>query len=197
MSQFVSQEPEGWLKELVADKESGARLAQDGIRPSRYELDVEAGKAQPMPKPEDSFHNQRAPTVTIQYEKPEHRVILVFKMQMLSNEQIAEKTGYTTEHVKAVLRQPWAIEWMQKEAVRMGQSEVDLLLKGEAANCIRRAIAMRDNKEGNVPYAVQAQANRDIMDRIWGKPTQPIFQQDKDPNKLSDEELAKMANGQN
>lgn len=184
---FVPKEPEGWLKELGNDPESGAKIAQDAAMPNRFET-----SGVQMPAAEDSFHNQRPPQNDIQYEKPEHRIVLTLKMQSLDNREIAAKTGYSVQHVMNILRQPWAIEWMVKEAQKRGQNELELLLKGEAVKCIKKLVDLRD---AEVRPEVQLAATNSLMDRIFGKAAQPVLHGKMDQTKLSDAELEKMAAG--
>lgn len=64
------------------------------------------------------------------------------------------------------------------------------IAQAETERCIRKLVALRDGKK--VPYTVQLGATQAILDRAWGKPTQPI-EGNFNLSALTDEQLQQLA----
>jgi hypothetical protein len=118
------------------------------------------------------FFNQREPNLAIMHEKPEHRVLLMLKAQGLSNREIAEQTGYTEPWMSQLFRQPWAQAALSEFITNAGLDEVTQLLKGAAADSVRKLINIRDNPLA--PPSVVRATCVDLLDRFMGKPAQHV-----------------------
>lgn len=144
-------------------------------------------------QPIRSFHNARDPQYTLFREKPEHRVVCYLKAQGLNHKEIAERTGYTTVAIAYICAQKWAQELIAEELTQAGRSRVEYILSEQAVPSLEKLITLRDDPEVN--KEVQRKAANDLLDRIFGKPNQPITHKTIDPNELSNEELARIARG--
>lgn len=135
--------------------------------------------------------NQRSPAYFLQAERPEHRIIIYLKAEGYSNLEIADKVGWTPAGVANIVKQPWAAKRIVEIIQQKGGDAVQQLLQGSAVDMVQRLIT-----EAN-----EAQCSRDritaadkVLDRIYGKPNQSIVHhKGTDLNRLSDEELAKLA----
>jgi hypothetical protein len=157
-----------------------AELAGASVKPSE---DVD-----PLLRP---FFNVGDPACVLQREKPLHRAIVVLKAQCLSNVQIAERLGITPPTVAYVCKQKWALDMLRESIGQAGQDELEILLNGATADSVRKLIELRDDQDA--PKEVQRKSANDILDRVFGRPTQPISHSQVDPNELSDAELAEIA----
>ena len=130
------------------------------------------------PPPELEFHNARNPSRTIQTERPEHRMILFMKAQLLSNKQIAEELGLTPGTVSEVVRQPW---FRLSLARRMEDAGGDILrktLEGVALDCVYNLITIANGQQEGAKVADIRAANDSLLDRFLGKATQRVEQFD-------------------
>ena len=139
---------------------------------------------------EDMF-NARDPHYAIMHERPEHRVICYLKAQGLSNKEIAEQTGFSAVAVSNIVRQPWARQRIVDAIKSAGQDAVESVLKGAALDSVFRLIEERDNENARPSERIAA-ANA-LLDRTFGKPTQPLQHSVGKLDELSDEELARIA----
>lgn len=142
----------------------------------------------PLEKP--FFNNNATPGFVLRKESPSHRVICFLKAQGKTHREIAEMLGITPQTVYYTINQPWARQMIAEEIGKAGRSEVEVLLKGEVAESVRKLIAVRDSVEASPD--VQRKAANDILDRFYGKPNQRIISTTVDPNQLSDSELAQI-----
>lgn len=140
---------------------------------------------------EGGLHGDTQPYLRIKKEKPEHRLMIYLKVLGHSNREIAEKTDFSEAQVSQVLRQDWARKTLLDEYNKSGKDAVQMLLVGEAKNSIWKLVEQRDNptKLG----AVVISASNSLLDRLFGKPNQPIEHNMKmDLGGMSDEELLKI-----
>lgn len=138
------------------------------------------------------LNNTRQPAYTVQHEKPEHRLICWMKAAGQTNKEIADHLGLSTVMVGYVVNQPWAKDMMVQELRKQGQDEVQVLLRGEAAAAVQRLINISKTAPNE---ETKRKANNDILDRVYGKPNQPISQTRIDPSSLPDSELVKLVEG--
>lgn len=125
-------------------------------------------------------------------EKFEHRIIGYLKAQGYSNKEVAEQTGYSAQAVSIICRLPWVKDLIHEEIARSGREAVQEVLSATGLDSIHFLIETRDDTK--VKTSDRISANRDLMNRIWGLPNQPITHQQKvDLNSLSDEALAQLA----
>ena len=126
--------------------------------------------------------------MVIQKEKPIHRVIENMYTKGFTQKEIAEFTGYRREHIDDILRQPWAQVNMIREAQRSVQDEIKDFLEDEVIPSLQVIKDIRDDPES--PKAVRLAASTSILDRLCGKPNQPITTTEKPVNQLSNAELS-------
>jgi len=115
------------------------------------------------------LHNDKDPNLGIATERPEHRLIVYLKARGMSNQEIAQKTGYSYHWVCQIVRQPWFRERFVEETAAAGRDAVEDFLKGEVMECIETMVAIRDSSEKD---AVRLAAANCILDRALGKPMQ-------------------------
>lgn len=112
------------------------------------------------------------PTDTILREKPEHRLVVFMKAQGGSTAYIAEKSGFTEEHVRKILNQGWARQRLLKELETSGRESIQAMMQSEADDCVSVLRTLRDDPK--VPATVRAQVANSMLDRAFGKPTQQV-----------------------
>jgi hypothetical protein len=137
------------------------------------------------------LHNARYPEVAVIHEKPEHRVIIFLKAQGFSNKEIAEQTGYSPVMVSQIVRQPWAQDRILAIIHEAGVDAVQTLLQGAAADAVSRLISEMDNDLARPSERISAAEK--LLDRLYGKPNQPIEHRSLNLSEMSDEELARIA----
>lgn len=120
---------------------------------------------------EDGFFNRKDPNLAVIHEKPEHRLMIMLKVQGYSHTEIAKFTDYTIAHVSQVLRQPWARERIVQELAKAGREVVMDLLQGAAVDSVFKIIELRDTATDE---GVQLRASQDLLDRHLGKATQRV-----------------------
>lgn len=122
----------------------------------------------------DALYGDRPPNLRIKAEKPEHRIVLFLKGQGLSNNEIAERTGYTYPWISQLLRQPWARKRLVEEITASGRDAVTDIIKSAAEDSVWTLIAERDND--NAKPSERISAANSLLDRFLGKPTQKVEQ---------------------
>lgn len=134
--------------------------------------------------PKDSSNNH-----SILHEKPVHRLMEEMLSKGHTIEEIAQFTGYTRERVGVILRQPWAQQYIVKNIQRSVQDEIKEFLESEVMPSLKVLTDLRDNAE--IPAAVRQSSAVALIDRLMGKPNQPITTQVAEPSKLTNDELSK------
>lgn len=122
-------------------------------------------------------------------EAPQHRLMVLLKVQGYSNREIAELTGYTDTTVSNVLRQPWARSRLVKLISEHGLVGIKRLLEGELAANILTLVAVRDDASARGSERIAA-ANA-LLDRFLGKPTTVVETTHREAPGASVEELQK------
>lgn len=107
------------------------------------------------------------PVVTLMAEKPEHRIVCYLKAQGLPHKEIAERTGYTAEHVGTILAQPWARKRVLEEINDAGRGSLTELFSLEAHQSLAVLCEIRDDKRAAA--AVRVTACKELLDRHLGK----------------------------
>lgn len=115
--------------------------------------------------------DSQSPNLAILKEKPEHRMIVYLKAQGLSNNEIAERTGYTYPWVSQITRQPWFKQRLVAEMKESGRDSIQDMLKVTAADSVQTLIELRDTSDSP---AVRKAAASDLLDRYLGKPTMRV-----------------------
>ena len=136
-----------------------------------------------------SFHNPREPQVPIQTERPEHRAVLLLKMQGLTNIEIEERTGYTRVHIATIVKQPWAQAYMSQNMHLAGMDQVIHTLKGSALKAAKRLEEEIDNEDtGDARSRIAA--SKIVIQQIYGAAAVNVTHHvADDPDKASDAEI--------
>jgi lambda repressor-like predicted transcriptional regulator len=139
---------------------------------------------------ENGFYGDHDALYEIKHETHKHRVIISLARQGLLVKEIAERVGMTSTGVSNVLRQPWArikivegIELTTKEKLRQ-------MLEEHGPTCLQRIVDLSASAQSE---QVRLAANNAVLDRLLGRPTQPISQEVSKPETLSDDELQRIA----
>lgn len=162
------------------------------------------------PKREDKVYEPKGPTAgegdffnraelpahfaeKYKHEKPEHRVIAWYKAACLSNKEISELTGYTTQAISQICQLPWVREVIENKVVQDGKDRIQAALQGTALDQINHLIEIADPNSG-AQTRDRITASKELLDRWLGKPNQPIsVKESVDKNTLSDDELERIA----
>jgi transcriptional regulator with XRE-family HTH domain len=121
---------------------------------------------------EDRLHNSLEPNLGIIHEKPEHRAMVYMKAQGLSNNEVAEKTGYSVSWVSQICRQPWFRKQLIKELKNAGVDAVRKCIQAAALDSVFTLIDLRDDIKA--PAAVRSRNADSLLDRYLGKATQHL-----------------------
>ena len=139
---------------------------------------------------ERPLFNNREEYVGLKREKPEHRIIAFLKAGGHNNVEIAEITGYTSVMVSNILRQPWTREIILDEIRKAGRDKVHEVLE---AACPEAVLKLEEVMRTAPSADVQRKAANDILDRVYGKASQPIsVNTAANLDALTDAELAKI-----
>lgn len=130
------------------------------------------------PPPELEFHNAKDPNRVIQREKPEHRMVLFMKAQMLSNREIAKELDLTTTTVSQITRQPWFRHALARRMEDAGGDILRKTLEGVALDCVYNLITIANGQQEGAKVADIRAANDSLLDRFLGKATQRVEQFD-------------------
>lgn len=166
-------------KALSAEEESAQHIAADlicdhpGLPPINVPVDL-CGE----------LHNRAESYSELQREQPWHRTVLYLSAAGNSAHEIAGITGYSYVHIRKVMAQSWFQKQYTSLLMESGKSDVEELLRSEAANSINTLINLRDHAKLET---VKATAAINILDRVMGKPTQRTeVSVSKDPSKAAD-----------
>jgi hypothetical protein len=157
---------------------------------STIEHHPEAAAAGATRSDDVSFFGSREPAYTLQSEKAHHRAIILLAMQGKTNLEIAAEMECTAQSVSYVLKQPWALEYMSRNMHSAGMGKVEILLKGAASKAVERLITEMDNPTAR--SAERTTAADKVLDRLFGRATQPVLHRKEDLNNMTDAELAEI-----
>lgn len=101
-------------------------------------------------------------------EKPEHRLMLWYRLQGYNVKETALLSGYQYNHVARICRQQWFISAFIKLAAEAGKDSVQTFLEGEVLPALQRTVDLAQNAEGE---NTRLAANKEILDRFLGKST--------------------------
>lgn len=111
-------------------------------------------------------------------EKPMHRYMCILSSRGLSNREIAEATGYTPTQVGNVLRAPWAKKLISELIHQeMGETGAVEFLRGAVTDVV---VQLKDIALNAEKPADRLSGCKEILDRVFGKSTQPIAAVKKD-----------------
>lgn len=148
--------------------QSGVVLAQDGT--------IKAAKpicGNLAEKDVDALYGSSSGYRLYKKEKPEHRLMLWYRLQGYSVKETALLTGYHTNTVAAICKQPWFLEAFTTLSREFGENAVQRVLEGEVIPAIRRTVELAENATSE---AVKLAANKEILDRFLGKSTVKVEQ---------------------
>ena len=120
----------------------------------------------------DALFGDKRPNLVIKSERPEHRMIVYLKAQGMTNQEIANKTGYGYQWVCQIVRQPWFRAKFVEECKEVGRDAVETFLKAEVLPSLETLRNIRDNEAGKA--ADRRAAADSLLDRFLGKPTQRV-----------------------
>lgn len=193
-----STEEASWLDDLldldvsqIDTRRYPGAFSSDG--PTPYELSGLDGSAIALAydtNPNKLF-NARKPYYPLQREKFEHRNVLFLKAEGCTNKEIAERTGMTSVAVSNILRQPWAQTRVLEIIHENGGDAVRHLLLDNAVKAVERLVVEIDNPQARPSERIVA-ADK-LLDRLYGKPNQPIEHRAERAELMSDEELERIA----
>lgn len=177
------------VNEVKVPRSPGRPKGKESV--PQYASIIEANGGDRLDNP---CHGQREPYYNNKREQPQHRHIGLLKAQGLTNKEIAEETGYTPVAVSNILRQPWIQDLIYQEMRRAGRDAVRETLEVQALPSIQKLIELRDDVEvyAKNPDIARKAAN-DLLDRVYGKPNQPITRTEKvELDSLTDQQLAEI-----
>jgi len=120
----------------------------------------------------DRLHNDSLATgfnvPLLKREKPEHREMLLLKLQGYTNIEIARMMGVQPVTVGYVMRQPWARLRLIQMIQERGLVGVDNLLRSEVVPSILTLAEVRDDPDARKGDRVTAA--RVLMEQWLGKP---------------------------
>lgn len=138
------------------------------------------------------------PAYVLQKEKAKHRFVAYLLAQGMTATEIAQKEGWSPVTINYWEKQPWMIKLVRELSDQLGKRTVLAQLHGKAAHA---AQILMDSVDPSNPLGLKnkdrVEKAHEFLDRIWGKSTQPIEQVSKEASELTDDELAKIASGQN
>lgn len=140
--------------------------------PARLVLHQDGTSSQkPLPRdisPEgvDALFDGRAAYTVVKHEKPEHRLMLWYRLRGMSPGEIASLTGYTVVHVRNICAQPWFRSAFARLADEMGRDIHRTFLEGEVMPALQNIVKLANESQSEV---VKLAANREILDRFLGK----------------------------
>lgn len=169
--------------ELCSQCEHDQAAQPPAEREARLHGASEAPSPRPLWNPFTGKHHVR------KHEKLEDRLVILMKSAGYTNVEIAEQLGITPVTVSYILKQPWAAEQVLEEIERSGRDKVVATLQGAAYDAALRLIEISESASSE---QVKLKANNDVLDRVLGRPNQPVSYKNVDLESLSDEELAKL-----
>src|SRR6266550_9582026 len=119
----------------------------------------------------DALFQDPVPLQDVASEKPWHRLAIMLAARGCMVTEIAEKLERSVSWVSLLLRQPWARERLTSELMSQGRDELEMLIKNAAPEAFKRVMYLSETAENE---AVRLAANREIIDRHLGKPTQKV-----------------------
>jgi hypothetical protein len=167
-------------------KEWARGRPQGAIEPRKeYCSSIEQDRA------DQGLFNVQEPRWARNKEKMVDRVAAFMHLEGMSNKEIADHLGVHPLTISNTLRQPWVQDLMVQEAKKLGRDAVKRLIEESALKSVEVLIEVRDSDKANLD--TRRKAANDLLDRVYGKPNQPITHREEvNLDSLSDEELAKI-----
>jgi len=129
--------------------------------------------------------------VEIKREQPHHRLFCILFAQGYTPTEIAEQTGFETWTINNVKKQEWAQKLIAELQQTQGERAIKSILCGAAAEVARKMCDTALGKTEAAP-AVQLNAQKEVLNRLFGVAPQHIKHEQVNPEDLSTEELRKL-----
>lgn len=176
--------PASGAKELRA--EAGAER-EDASLPLPPAEEMAALGIRPLWKGKDA--STKSPAYENQKELPHHRIVAYLKATGMKNVEIARRLGYSPVTINYLVRQPF-MELLVLEEIKKTCDPALQLILNESYDAASRVIEISKTAESE---EVRRKANESILDRKWGKASQPMsIVSGKDMSALPDAELEKI-----
>lgn len=104
-------------------------------------------------------------------EQPWHRMAAYLIVAGISNKDIAEAAGVTTQSVSTLKAQTWFQELLATLSNKQGNAAL-AFVQGEALASVEKLVSLRDSAENE---NVQLNAAKTLLEQACGKPTQKIL----------------------
>lgn len=109
------------------------------------------------------------PNLVIDQEKSQHKIVMVLKLQGMTNREIARKMNFSETWVSQIVRQPWFQAQLMTSIEELKGEVLDNILAIEAKASVLTLVDMRDNAKSE---AVRVTSAVQLLDRYMGKPIQ-------------------------
>lgn len=175
------------VRELISEIENDSPAGKIVERPDAPLLVNRTPSRSGCPPNESGYYR-------IQQESPRQRLVVELAAAGKTNKEIAELTGYTTQTVGALLRQPITQQTLVNEirarVDHIDQEVVEIIKEGCLEGAQRLLKIVKDDKAKGSDHIAAANA---FFERRYGKANQPINRNtDVDLNSVGDEVLARM-----
>ena len=140
-------------------------LSKDGTERESGYVNVDSGKAA---ADVDGLFGTTQGYIKYKRERPEHRLMLWYRLQGYNVKETAQLTGYTPQTVGQVCKEPWFLEAFCRISEEQGKDAVQTFLEGEVLPALERTRQLAVASDSD---AVKLAANRDLLDRYLGKST--------------------------
>lgn len=124
-------------------------------------------------------------------EQPHHRLFCILFAQGFTGVEIAEQTGFDAWTINNVKKQDWAQKLIAELQQSQGERAIKSILCGAAAEVARKMCETALGKTEAAP-AVQLNAQKEVLNRLFGVAPQHIKHEQVSPEDLSTEELRKL-----
>lgn len=134
-----------------------------------------------------AYYNDGDPFKIRKRERPWYRIAAQLQMEGAPVAAIAAAVNKNPNTVVQTLRQPFMREFQINETKKLGVDAIRERLEAEGPSALARIIEMGKNAESE---NVRLAANQYTIDRIMGRPNQPMTIADQRPaSELNDDEL--------
>lgn len=156
-------------------------------------MGVAAGRfSRPLAK-DGVFHNARTAPEEVLVERPWHRLACEMALNGCDCAVIAHALDKSQARVRIILMQPWARKYMEEQAKkRSACDEIKLILEEQGVKALQRVVYTAEKNAGT---SLGLDADRELLNRLLGKPTQPIQQESPPAKELEFDELQRRVAG--
>jgi hypothetical protein len=140
----------------------------------------------PAPKARPFFNPIQNPNVPVKHERARHRVMCQMAIAGFDNREIAKILEYQPETVNNILRQPWAVSYMEREASGIADDFKEKII-AEGQKAFARIVTRAEDSD--TPVSIKQKDDFELVNRWLGKTVQPIDNINKTPEEMTNEEL--------